>query len=1358
MCLKYIVLLLMIGWLANAGYGQTIPDYRFKTLSFTEGLSHADVTSIAQDSLGYVWLATENGLNRYDGTEITVFKRVFDDTTSLPDNYVTQLFIDRQHRMWVVTSSGICRYHPEHNRFESYRLDTVMNTPNYTPLDIVEDATGQLFVLSNYNTVLKFSETHNSFEKHFTITSDKVAQTLCVYQDRWFAASPQHLLEINPNTGSVTRSTSLGGPDDETPLLSSGIKRIVPVDHQLWLVGSDIYLHRFDLTTQALTSIHRVPNATSLAPLSDSTFLVGSRKGLSLYYPQKNCVLPVRSVDDQVIFKNVFTVFVDKDRNLWASIRSQGVVHTAGERVFRDARHLNPEMVPFSDEVSAMEVIGGEELWMGLNIGRVMALNLEDHSYRLLSEGEGAQRQPGKGTVFDLFTDRQDRVWVGSYQGGLRRYVDSTNSFMASPYETDSLQIRSQDVRSIVEDAQGRLWLAVHGQGVDVYDPTRNQVVASHGASVGDTNPHVGDWTFQLVTTPDSTTWIASASGLHMIKGASKQHFQRQAQSTGSLSSSNVKCLLLDRRGHLWVGTDEGLNVFNPKDSSFTTFTTQQGLNDNYIASIVEDQQGNLWIGTYDGLAHLSYSTTPRQSVIQNVTLPPGLYSNQFVDRACTMDSTGNLYFATTHGVLTFHPDNLPQLTVPPVLFTDFKLFNQPLKRLQSTPATWAGHTANRASEIRLAPGENTITVGFTSIDFEHHRPIEYHYRLQGYENDWSVSTDQHVSYYNLPPGEYRFLVKATLPGISEASVTKSLPITIEKPWYDTLFGKIAVILTLGALLWWLVHVRLERVRLQNQTQLARKEREIDQFKIRFFTNISHEFRTPLTLILGPLEQLAHLAKGEGKQYVMMIQHNTKRLSGLINQLLDLRHLEEQQYPLRVTQGSLVNSVRHVYESFHYQAQQHSITYSFADQTQSLIHSWFDPDVLDKILYNLLANAFKYTSDHGQISVSIMRHPMQPHRVVIKVSDTGAGIPAEQLDRIFDRFYRSDVAAQQEGTGIGLSLCQELVQLHRGEITATSTLGLGSTFTVTIPTGAEDYPSVVDDEGSSVSSNAYPPDLLPPLMSQSDEATDATAANPDKPLVLIVDDNPSLLMFMQQSLTPHYTIITAQDGQRAFRQAVAKVPDAIVSDVMMPVMDGLALTKQLKEDIRTSHIPVVLLTARSNEQYQVEGLQLKADDYIIKPFSMAVLKASLHSLMANRAELKRIFTQNDPLDVLQQVDPSPEKTFLLTLIDIVEEHLDDTTLGVDDICRRIGMSKSQLYRKLSAVTGKSVSEFIKLYRLGKAAELLQTNDYAISEVAHLTGFKYVQSFVRAFKDQYGHTPGQHAKRSLMTRASKTQVE
>ena len=948
---------------------------------------------------------------------------------------------------------------------------------------------------------------------------------------------------------------------------------------------------------------------------------------------------------------------------------------------------------------------------------------------------------------------------MGSYKGGLRRYVDSTDNFVASSYEADSPGIRSQDIRSITEDPQGRLWLAVHGQGVDVYDPGQQRVVASYGASVGDHHPHIGDWTFQLVTSPDSTTWIASASGLHMIKDTTKRHFQHQPQSVGSLSSSSARCLLLDSRGHLWVGTDEGLNVFNPEDSSFTTFATQQGLNDNYISSIIEDQRGDLWIGTYDGLSRLSYTSSPQEAVIRNVTPPPGLYSNQFIDRACAIDSTGNLYFATTHGVLTFHPQDLPWLTVPPVLFTDFKLFDQPLERLRSTSTTWAGYVVNQTSEIRLASDENTITIGFTSINFAHYQPIEYHYRLQGYENDWSVSTDQHVSYYNLPPGEYRFLVKATLPGISEASVTKSLRILIEKPWYDTLYGKAVLVLTLGALLWWLVHVRLERVRLQNQTQLAIKEREIDQFKIRFFTNISHEFRTPLTLILGPLEQLARLAKGEGKQYVTMIQHNTKRLSGLINQLLDLRHLEEQRYPLRITPGSLLNTVRHVYESFRYQAQQRSIDYYFVDQTQSFGHQWFDPDVLDKVLYNLLANAFKYTSNHGQISVSMVEHPTQPQRMIIKVSDTGIGVPAEQQDKIFDRFYRSDAAAQQEGTGIGLSLCQELVRLHRGKIAVTSTLGLGSTFTVTIPTSAEDYPTVANDAGSSAPSKAYPPDLLPPFVSQSDGATDATSVtHPNKPLVLVVDDNPSLLAFMQQSLTQHYTVITAQNGKEAFQQAIARVPDAIVSDVMMPVMDGLALTKQLKEDIRTSHIPVVLLTARSNEQYQVEGLQLKADDYIIKPFSMAVLKASLHSLMANRVELKRIFTQNDPLDVLQQVDPSPEKTFLLTLIDIVEEHLDDTTLGVDDICRRIGMSKSQLYRKLSAVTGKSVSEFIKLYRLGKAAELLQTNDYAISEVAHLTGFKYVQSFVRAFKDQYGHTPGQHAKRSLTTRASKTQVE
>ena len=1354
MGVNYILLLLTLGGLVNVGYAQTVPDYRFKTLSFNEGLSQANVNSIVQDSLGYVWLATENGLNRYDGTEVRVFKHVYGDTTSLLDNYVSKLFIDRQHRMWLATTSGVCRYHPERNSFESYRLDTIMNTPHHVPLDIVEDSHGQILVLSNYNTVLKYSETQNAFQKHLSINSGETVRTLCVHRDRWFAGSSQYLLEINPTTGSVLHHSTLKRTGNTPPPLSSGITGIIPIKDQLWLVGSEMPLHRFDLVTQVLESTDRLPHATSLAPLSDTTFLVGSREGLQLYHPQQDRVLPIRSVDDQIVFKNVFSVFVDRDQNLWASVRPRGVIHTAGKRVFRDTRHLNlpSELNHYIAEVTAMDIVDGDQLWMGLNTGQIMAMDLKDRSFRLLPEEADSPTRPGRGTIFDLFTDRQHRVWVGSYQGGLRRYDSTSHTFVAGWTEADSLPLRSQDVRSMVEDEQGRLWLAVHGQGVDVYDPAQHQVVASYGASVGDRHPHIGNWTFQLVMAPDSAVWIASASGLHMVKGTTKRHFQHETQSVGSLSSSQVKCLALDRRGHLWIGTSEGLNVLNPEDSSFTTFTTQQGLNDNSISSIIEDQQGNLWIGTYDGLARLSYTTDPKAPVIENVALPPGLYSNQFVDRACAIDSAGNLFFTTTHGLLTFHPDDLPHLTVPPVRFTNFKLFNEPLERLQSTAVPWAGHAVNQTSEVRLAPHENTVTVGFASVDFAHYRPIEYHYRLQGYEDDWSTSIDQQVTYYDLPPGAYRFLVKAMLPGISRPSVVKSLNILVEKPWYDTLYGQAAVLLSIGALLWWVVHVRLERSQLQHQALLSQKEREIDQFKIRFFTNLSHEFKTPLTLILGPLEQLTHFTKDGGQLYVTMIQRNAKRLSGLVNQLLDLRSLEEHQYLLRITQGSLVQAARQVYESFAYQAQQRSIAYSFVDQTQASGQQWFDHDVLNKVLYNLIANAFKYTPDQGHIRVSIAEHPSQPHRTVIEVNDTGVGIPAEQLDKIFDRFYRSDATAQQEGTGIGLSLCQELVQLHQGEIAVTSTLEQGSTFTVTLPTRAQDYPSVANAPETYVSSQTHHPDLPPPTTPPGNEAPDRAKPPYNKPLVLVADDNSDLLTFVKQSLAERYTIITAQNGQIAFQRALARMPSAIVSDVMMPVMDGLMLTKQLKEDLRTSHIPVILLTARSDEQHQVEGLELRADDYITKPFSTAVLAASLQSLIANRTELKKIFTQNNPSDILQQVDQNPEKEFLLTLTHSIEERLDDTTLGVDDLCRAVGMSKSQLYRKLSAVTGKTVVEFVKLYRLSKAAELLRTGPHTISEVAHLTGFKHVQSFVRSFKGEYGHTPGQHAKRDLMSKA------
>ena len=1058
---------------------------------------------------------------------------------------------------------------------------------------------------------------------------------------------------------------------------------------------------------------------------------------------------PVRWLDQRIALRNVTSVLVDQDQNLWVARSRKGVIHTTGQRVFRDARHLNEDLIPYEDEISSVAILDNQ-LWMGLNTGDVMAMDLEDYRCGLLSERSAKKTVlPGKGTVFSTFKDSRRQVWIGSYEGGLRRYDAASGGFVSSNAEIDALRIRSYDIRSITEDQQGQLWLAVHGRGVDVYDPVQQQVVASHGLSVGDTEPYIGDWTQQLAIAPSGAVWIASVSGLQVIEGTTKKYYQHHTAQSGSLSNDHVNCLLVDSRGHLWIGTAEGLNVLDPRDSTFTKFTIQEGLNDNYIASIQEDAAGDLWIGTYDGLARLSYTSDPKQAQVQHIAIPPGQYSNQFIERASARDSSGNLYLATTHGLLSFHPDELSQQTEElSVFLTDFEVLSRSVENLADRSRSFNVPTRSIAHRppsdpIRLAPNQNTLAIGFTAIDFVHSDPIRYYYQLQGYDSRWSESTDRSVVYYDLPAGTYQFLVKAVSSRTLAGPPTRLITVTIDKPWYRTVGGKVLIILLTAGLVLLGIYILLERIRLKGQARLSEKEREVDQFKLKFFVNISHEFRTPLTLILGPLERLArHTQDPRGQQYVQLIQRNAQRLSRLVNQLLDLRYLEEKRYPLRVTEGHLSDLVQRVYDSFSYQAERHAHRYQYSDHTAASSRQWFDADMLEKVFYNLLANAFKYTEERGYISVTVADHPTLPGWTVAQVLDTGIGIQTDQLDKIFERFYRAEDTTLREGTGVGLALCHELVGLHRGQLTVESVPGQGSTFTVAIPTEADAY-----DSGQTV--KQAPDSLvrqLPPPADQPTASTDLVLPAEGRPMVLVADDNADLLSFIEESVGGTFSIATAKNGEEAFRKAVALIPDAIVSDVMMPVMDGLTLTQSLKADLRTSHIPVLLLTARASDQHQVEGLAQAADDYMVKPFSVAVLIAKLQSLMDNRVKLKELFSQGDPLRAQRRVRQSPEKAFLQKLTDIIEENIDNSSFSTNDVCQAIGMSKSQLYRKMSAVIGKSVHEFIKLHRLAKAAQLLATSDCTVTEVARATGFKYVQSLTRAFKDHYDCTPSQYAAR------------
>ena len=1336
--------------------GQADPTYSFKVLTFREGLSHSRVSNIVQDSLGYVWLGTENGLNRFDGTEIVVFKHVFNDTTSLPDNSIRKVFLDSQQRMWLITASGVCRYRPTSRDFRTYPFSEVTNHEGNQPLDIVEGPGGQIFVLSYYNTVSVFSEERDCFEEHLRISFEEMAQTMCLYQNRLFVGTPRFLLEIAPFTGQVIDAYELY---DESHPLSSRITQLTAVADQLWIAGTMMHLHRFDPISRTLERIEPLPYSASVAPLTDQVLLVGTYEGCFLYRTDTEQVLPLRSVDYESFLNNIVAVFVDRDRNLWAANRLRGVIRTTGERVFRDIRHLNPDLAPFAHDVSALQIID-QQLWMGLNTGQVLAVDLENHQYQRFGDAPDKTLSPGEGTVFDIAEDRQQRVWVGSYEGGLRRYDAEAGHFVNIEAAADSVPIRGTDIRSIAEDANGRLWLAVHGRGVDVYDPASERVMASHGLSVGDTDPYISDWTLQLVIAPDSAVWIASPSGIQMIKGSTKRFFQHHNEHPKSLSNDDVNCLLLDSRNNLWVGTAEGLNLFNPEDASFTKFTVQQNLSDDHVTSLLEDASGNLWVGTYDGLSRLSYDAAPEEASLQRVELPPGLYSHQFVERASALDSAGNLYFATTHGLLTFNPaDFSPTKNDLAVFLTAFEVFRASSEGGQETqPVASPDRTIYHQDRVALEPNENTVSIGFSAIDFAHSGQIHYHYRLRGYEHRWSVGTNRNVTYYDLPAGDYVFEVKAALGNATPVSASKLLAITIKPAWYDTLIGRLVIAILLLGLTLLGTYLLLERIRLKNQARLSEKEREVDQLKIRFFVNVSHEFRTPLTLILGPLEKLIRTTREpDARQHLSMMQRNTKRLLRLTNQVLDLRQLEQQRYQLHPTEGRLVDFVRETYYSFHYLAEQRAIEYRFKDDTQAPRGCWFDADVLDKILYNIISNAFKYTPDGGRINVTLSHHPNRADWVVLKVSDTGVGIEAEQLDKIFDRFYRVDATAHRGGTGIGLSLCQELTRLHRGEITVVSHPNQGSTFTLTIPTSAHAYeleavgpPSLPKESHQrSYRIDAYTPagyetgeEVRLPPRSESDTG--------QKPLVLVVDDNTDLLLFVQGSFAQDFTIATAPNGQEAFQTAVTTVPDAIVSDVMMPVMDGLALVRKLKEDVRTSHIPVILLTARTSEQHHLEGLRLGIDDYVTKPFGVEVLTAKLHSLISNRAKLRELFANPKQAGAQRLISEGTEHPFLRELTEIIDQNMDATSLGTDTICQAVGMSRSQLYRKLSAITGKSLHEFIKLYRLARAADLLCAGHHSVTEVANLTGFKYIQSFTRSFKDHYGCTPSQYARSKVQS--------
>ncbi len=1329
--------------------------YKFSHLTTSNGLSQNTVMDLTQDQRGFLWVATTDGLNRYDGEQFQTYRRSARDTSSLSNNFINCVFNDRQHRLWVGThSGGINRLDASGVRFIHYNRTTDgQDISRAIVTDIVQDLAGFI----------------------------------------WASTSGQGLLRIEPNSGQVTQFTMTN-----SALPSNRIHQLcADRSGNLWLGNQVGLLTRMHLSTHRFTTV-TLPAPNQTVPAGIMTIKCDSRghlwvgtKGNGLYRsPAGQTVFQLAFYQTGVVegINHARSLYEGVDGRYWLGT-DDGVV-VASDSSFRQIRHLRHDpTLPNTLSTHATICVQGDRqgnIWVGTWDGGLnVAFNKTD-PFNIYTYQPGL---PGllTQTVATVAVDSAGNAWVGSTQG--LTYVDRKNEtyrhFRHQPSNPHTLP--GNDITNLYLLSETAMLVMLWNQGTVLLNPKTGQVqqrlmalgkdpvhpiLPLRGHRVRLIDRKGKSWwidrqTGQLspapalagvhpsirafMTTADSTLLgVVYGNGLLVwprLDSLPRVHVSKRQP--GFLYDNILTCLLEDRRGQYWIGTMNGLHRYNRRTGRFSLMTTENGLPNDAIMSLRQDRDGYLWVATNNGLCQF----TEAGRVLRTYRREDGLAGNDFSERAAEQHTDGTLFWGGKHGLTVLRPHQLDGQPLPvPVYLSQLKLFNRPV--LPGAPGSPLTRSLADTRTLTLRFEQSVITFDFAAVLFRPHRNVRYAYRLEGFEDTWNYVGSQHsATYTNQSPGTYRFRVKASLTDDFTNASEATLELFILPPWYRTNWAYAAYTLLILALL--LGMRRLIQIRESFKTELraehleAEKARELDRLRSGFFTNISHEFRTPLTLILTPLEHFLTDRSPDSRRPQLQTMHqNANRLLRLINQLLDLSKLESDSLRPDISRQDIVDFVRLVAGSFSAQASKQGVTLR-VDTEPDTVRAWFDPDIVEKVLYNLLANALKFTPADGLIVVRCRLLKADGlAELLLEVEDNGLGIAAEHTTHIFERFYQVNGQhhAKKAGTGIGLALTRELVELHRGQISVESQPGVGTVFVVRLPVHALAFPV-------SWLSHALPDATLPEstVWPEKDTPHSSSVFVPvasDRPLVLIVEDHDDLRQYLVGSLGQNYRILSATTGREALQQAQNEIPDLVLSDWLMPDMDGVQLCEALKTDERTNHVPVLLLTSRSSTESKVEGLNAGADDYVTKPFNLEILLSRIGNLIHNRRRLQAKYSRVLTVEPTSYLCESAEEKFLRKVTTLIDEHIADPDLAVARLERELGMSNTQLYRKLKALTGKGSNELIRGVRLQRASQLLQSGGYQVAEVAYAVGFNDPNYFIRAFKKEFGQSPGEWVGKTI----------
>ncbi|THU39368.1 response regulator [Niastella caeni] len=1334
-------------------------------LGIEQGLSNNSVRCIYQDQKGFLWFGTYDGLNRYDAYTFKVFRNNFNNPLSLPNNFINAIDEDNNGNIWVGTRQGAAVYCSLANNFTAvyYKASTgALVKLTQVIRDLERDADGNMLIGTSDIGVV-FCAAGDSIGIRIPIEGEVAGQVLDI----------------------------------------ASIKK--GADKTVWVFVRAKGLYRYDAAAKKLRLVNATVTNASCLEIKGDMIWVGSSRGMNRYSIKQNLYDKYYSEENGLCQNDVIALTADRNNKLWIATNAGiTILDLANDRSINYLQTGRQRYSLSSNAITSILEDRDGRMWIGCLRGGINVIDTRKQLFGKVDADPLAANTLISNYIFTFYEEPDGKLWVGTDGNGLSIWDRKSNTFRNYQHNVaDASSLSNDYITAITGDYENKIWVATYRGGVNRYNKAAGNFEHFRFVQVAPFREFVNALTYTMFEDKQKRLWLGTLQyGLFALNRQTnifelfdnklKDLFIISEDKAGKMWGGTlaqliaidavnkqhqfyqigkpVRSLQEDKDGNFWVGTEGGgLLLFDRKSGTIVKrYTTDEGLCSNSVLNILNDNQGNLWISTFNGLSKFNLKDKQFTNYYQN----DGLQSNQFNYNAALALRTGEMVFGGLKGFNIFHPANIIEFkNTRPILFTDIKINNTPIEQENSVIEK---STGNSIDAIKVPFDKAILSFEFASLDYSAPDKVQYAYFLEGWDRGWNYANNSRTAVYtHLSEGTYTLRVKSTsAPGRWDGKELQ-LRIIVLPPWYRSVWAYGLYALIIGAIIYAYNRYRINQTHLKYEVKIAKlnaeneraeKQRSLAEREkeITYFTTIAHEFRTPLTLIINPLKDL--FRKREESQArpdseLGIVYRNARRMLSLADQLLLFRKAESGLDTIKPSKQNLHHLAWDVYLCFVQQARLQHINYTFTCANDSL-EIYADKEKLGIIIYNLLSNAFKYTPAQGTITVTVTE---QDEHVQIEIADTGAGIPGQIGDKLFEKFYQAErtVTGSKTGFGIGLYLVKHFTEQHKGQISYTSEEGKGATFFLTLLKGPYHFngiPIVSEHESGPVFLQALQEEHFVENEKQIDEKLPTADVVTDKQTILLVDDDEQIRNYLAQLFKDTYIIYQAANGVAGLNAALTYLPDLIISDVHMQEMNGIELCKQVKENDSINHIPVILLTASTSNEYKLKGVEGGADDYITKPFDNTLLLARVASLLKNRTTLQRYFYNEITLNKNNQRISQEYKDFLEKCIAVVESHLDDDGFSVKTLMAEMGMSHSNLFRKVKSVSGQSVNIFIRFIRLRKAAELFINTNYNVNETANMVGINDSKYFREQFNKLFGMNPSEYIRRYRKVHGKKYTID